>query len=161
MVAREAGSARLRVLLERMLLERVLAVLLSWWRAAMERARWRCRVRLVTRLVGARLIGARRRGAMPQAAGPARGHAGVWAAVPRGAVGLASETLRTVRAGRTASWPARKGGASWWEWHFGEARSGTLNGPGASVALMPVLSRASAVAWPGAGVGRRLPVPTP
>ena len=98
---------------------------------------------------------------MPQATRPARGHADVWAAVPRRAVGLASETLRTVRAGRTAYWPARKGGASWWEWHFGEARSGTLNGPGASVALVPVFSRASAVAWPGAGVGRRLPVPAP
>jgi len=98
---------------------------------------------------------------MPQATRPARGHADVWAAVPRRAVGLASETLRTVRAGRTASWSARKGRASWWEWHFGEAGSGTLNGPGASVALMPVLFRASAVAWPGAGVGRRLPVPAP
>ena len=106
------------------------------------------------------------RGTVPRAAVFPRGHAIARpavprAAVPRAAIGLARESWRAVRAGRAASWSARVGGAPWWERRFSEARPGSLARPGTFVTLVPVFTRASAVAWPGPGVGCRLPAPAP
>lgn len=74
---RLAGRRRSRVPLERVLAERVLAILLSWRRAARERALRRCLV----------LRAARLRGAVPRPCGSASGHAGF-----RPTVARASET---------------------------------------------------------------------
>jgi hypothetical protein len=154
--ADRAWSWRPLRLLERVLAHRMLAVRrLLRRRAAGKRAlRWR-RV-----LVAGRLGAARLGVAVPRSGGSARGHARLRPAVAGPAVTRAGGTRCSVRAGRAA--PGSSGEASsLWERRPGEPWSGLPAGTRSAVRLTSVPAQASAVVRPGAGVGLRLPAPTP
>jgi hypothetical protein len=146
-----AGTRRALGLLERVLAERVLAVLLSRRRAAGERALLRWRVLLVPR----------RRGAVPRPSRSARGHARFRPAVAGPAMTLTGETRCTVSAWRAASGSPGESGARLREGRSREPRSGPPARTRSAAALAAVLTRADATLWPGAGVGIRLPAPPP
>jgi hypothetical protein len=161
-----AGTRRALGLLERVLAERVLAVLLSRRRAAGERALLRWRVRLVPRLLVPRLLVPRllvprRRGAVPRSGRSARGHAWFRPAVAGPAMTLTGETRCTVSAWRAASGSPGESGARLREGRSREPRSGPPARTRSAAALAAVLTRADATLWPGAGVGIRLPAPPP
>ena len=144
-----------RRLPERVLAERVLAVLLSLRRAAGVGAVRR--VLLVSLLLAALL-----RRAVPRPAGSARGHPRLRPAVAGAAVALTREPWCAVTVRRAASWSRGERDAARGERGAREPRSGPPAGTGSAAALATVLSRPGAAAvWPGAGVGIRLPAPPP
>jgi hypothetical protein len=151
-----AGTRRALGLLERVLAERVLAVLLSRRRAAGERALLRWRVLLVPRL-----LVPRRRGAVPRPGRPARWHAWFRPAVAGPAMTLTGETRCTVSAWRAACGSPGESGVRLREVRSREPRSGPPAGTRSAAALATVLTPAGATLWPGAGVGIRLPAPPP
>jgi hypothetical protein len=144
-----------RRLLERMLAERVLTILLSLGRAAGVGA-VRGRVLLASPLLVSLL-----RRAVPRPARPARGHPRLRPAVAGAAVALTRKPRGAVTVGRAASWSPGERGARR-ERGAREPRSGHPAGTGSAAALATVLPRPGAAAvWPGAGVGIRLPAPSP
>lgn len=156
-----ALTRRARRLLERVLAERVVAVLLSLRRAARVGAVLRRRVLLAALVLVALVLVSLVRRAVPRPARAARGHARVRSAVARSGVALTSEPRRAVSARRAATWPRREGSATRRERGTREPRSGPPAGTGSAAALATALPRPGAAIWPRAGLGVRLPAPPP
>jgi hypothetical protein len=97
-------------------------------------------------------------GAVPGSGRPARGRARFRSAVAGAAVARAREPLR---AGRAAARPPGVGGTPGRGGRTGEPGPGSPAGAGPAVTVTAVIPGASAVAWPGADVGLRLPAPPP